>query len=73
MARIVSIGAALQDVYLIDHDDFGTNKRGFFNQLELGAKVDIDEVKFTVGGGNLRWLRSEISSSAWSISSGSCL
>lgn len=51
MARIVSIGAALQDVYLIDHDDFGTNKRGFFNQLELGAKVDIDEVKFTVGGG----------------------
>lgn len=51
MARIVSIGAALQDVYLIDHDDFGTNKRGFFNQLELGAKVDIDEVRFTVGGG----------------------
>ena len=51
MARIVSIGAALQDVYLIDHDDFGTNKRGFFNQLELGSKVDIDEVKFTIGGG----------------------
>lgn len=51
MARIVSIGAALQDVYLIDHDDFGTNKRGFFNQLELGTKVDIDEVKFTIGGG----------------------
>lgn len=51
MARIVSIGAALQDVYLIDHDDFGTNKRGFLNQLELGSKVDIDEVKFTIGGG----------------------
>ena len=31
MARIVSIGAALQDVYLVDHDDFGTNSRGFFN------------------------------------------
>ncbi|MBQ8157070.1 carbohydrate kinase family protein [Candidatus Saccharibacteria bacterium] len=51
MARILSIGAALQDVYLIDHDDFGTNKRGFLNQLELGTKVDIDEVFFTVGGG----------------------
>ena len=51
MARIVSIGAALQDVYLIDHDDFGTNNRGFFNQLELGTKVDIDNIKFSTGGG----------------------
>jgi len=51
MARIVSAGAALQDVYLIDHDDFGTNKRGFFNQIELGAKIDIDKVKFSTGGG----------------------
>jgi len=51
MARIVSIGAALQDVYLIDHDDFGTNSRGFFNQIELGTKVDIDKVKFSTGGG----------------------
>ncbi len=51
MARIVSIGAALQDVYLIDHDDFGTNKRGFFNQLELGSKVDIDKISFSIGGG----------------------
>ncbi len=51
MARIVSIGAALQDVYLIDHDDFDTNSRGFFNQIELGTKVDIDKVKFSTGGG----------------------
>jgi len=51
MARIVSIGAALQDVYLIDHDDFGTNSRGFFNQLELGTKVDIDTIQFSTGGG----------------------
>ena len=51
MARIVSVGAALQDVYLIDHDDFGTNKRGFFNQIELGTKVDIDKIKFSTGGG----------------------
>ncbi len=51
MARIVSVGAALQDVYLIDHDDFGTNSRGFFNQLELGTKVDIDKIQFSTGGG----------------------
>lgn len=51
MARIVSIGAALQDVFLVDSDDFGTNKRGFFNQLELGAKVDIDKIHFSTGGG----------------------
>ena len=51
MARIVSIGSALQDVYLIDHDDFGTNKRGFFNQIELGTKIDIDKVRFSTGGG----------------------
>ena len=51
MARIVSIGAALQDVYLIDRDDFGTNSRGYFNQLELGTKVDIDTIKFSTDGG----------------------
>lgn len=51
MARIASIGAALQDVYLVDHDDFGTNSRGFFNQLELGTKVDIDKIQFSTGGG----------------------
>ena len=51
MARIVSIGAALQDVYLIDSDDFGTNKRGFFNQIELGSKIDIDNINFSTGGG----------------------
>ena len=51
MARIVSIGSALQDVFLIDHDDFGVNQRGFLNQLELGTKVDIDNIHFSVGGG----------------------
>ena len=51
MARIVSVGAALQDVSLIDHDDFGTNSRGYFNQLELGTKVDIDKIQFGTGGG----------------------
>ena len=51
MARIVSVGAALQDVYLIDHDDFGINKRGYFNQIELGSKIDIDKIYFSTGGG----------------------
>ena len=51
MARIVSVGAALQDVFLLDSDDFGTNKKGFFNQLELGSKVDIDRIHFSTGGG----------------------
>ena len=51
MARIVSVGSALQDVYLIDHDDFGTNRQGFFNQLKLSAKIDIDKIKFSTGGG----------------------
>ena len=55
MARIVSIGAALQDVYLIDRDDFtiGVNDegKGYFDHLELGSKIDIDKVQFSTGGG----------------------
>lgn len=54
MARIVSIGSALQDIYLIDRDDFaGANIAGqsIFGQLTIGTKVDIDRVAFEVGGG----------------------
>ncbi|MCL1839966.1 carbohydrate kinase family protein [Candidatus Saccharibacteria bacterium] len=55
MARIVSIGSALQDVYLIDRDDFSTDinikGRGYFDRLELGVKVDIDKILFSTGGG----------------------
>ena len=55
MARIVSIGAAIQDVYLIDRDDFSTNitARGgsYFDRIELGAKIDIDKMEFSTGGG----------------------
>lgn len=50
-ARIVAVGAALQDIYLIDHDDFGINARGYFNQIELGSKIDIDRIFFSSGGG----------------------
>ncbi len=54
MARIVSLGSALQDIYLIDRDDFvSSNYKGqsIFGQLEIGSKVDIDKISFEVGGG----------------------
>ena len=54
MARIVSVGSALQDIYLIDHDDFIGTKKGEESKLEqinIGSKVDIDSVSFEVGGG----------------------
>ena len=54
MARIVSLGSALQDIYLIDHDDFRAstqNGKSIFQSLELGAKFDIDKIAFFVGGG----------------------
>ena len=54
MARIVSLGSALQDIYLIDHDDFVGSKVGNVEKLEqinIGSKVDIDRISFEVGGG----------------------
>ncbi|MBP5674845.1 carbohydrate kinase family protein [Candidatus Saccharibacteria bacterium] len=54
MARILSLGSALQDIYLIDHDDFVGTKKGEVEKLEqinIGSKVDIDRISFEVGGG----------------------
>lgn len=54
MARIVSLGSALQDIYLIDRDDFiGAEVGGasIFSQLLIGTKVDIDRISYEVGGG----------------------
>ena len=54
MARIVSLGSALQDIYLIDRDDFvGAEIAGqsVFGKLVIGDKVDIDRVAYEVGGG----------------------
>lgn len=54
MARIVSLGSALQDIYLIDRDDFAGTKiadQSIFGQLMIGTKVDIDQAAFEVGGG----------------------
>lgn len=52
--KVVCIGSALQDVFLKDSDDFLTvslNGRSVFDRIELGAKVEIDQVFFSTGGG----------------------
>lgn len=56
MARIVSLGSALQDVYLIDHDDLVPTRIGdaaIFGKVLLGSKVDIDKISYEVGGGGV--------------------
>lgn len=56
MARMVSLGAALQDIYLIDHDDLKPTKVGdeaIFGKVLVGSKVDIDRLSYAVGGGGL--------------------
>ena len=54
MARIVSLGSALQDIYLIDRDDFVGAKVGaetIFSKVVIGSKIDIDRMSYEVGGG----------------------
>ncbi|MBQ6570976.1 carbohydrate kinase family protein [Candidatus Saccharibacteria bacterium] len=54
MARIVSLGSALQDIYLVDRDDFVASTIGgssIFGKIEIGTKVDIDKISYEVGGG----------------------
>ena len=60
MARIVALGSALQDLYLIDHDDFVATEvyslssqqhESIFGELKIGSKVDIDRLSYEVGGG----------------------
>ncbi len=54
MARIVSLGSALQDIYLLDGDDFVARPDGnhaIFGKLIVGTKADIDDVSYEVGGG----------------------
>ena len=56
MARIVSLGSALQDVYLIDHDDLAPTTIGdaaIFGKVLVGSKVDIDRISYEVGGGGV--------------------
>lgn len=54
MARIVTLGSALQDIYLVDRDDFASSTvagQSIFGKLVIGDKVDIDKVQYSVGGG----------------------
>lgn len=56
MARIVSLGSALQDIYLIDHDDLSPTSVGdsaFYGKLLVGDKIDIDKISYESGGGGL--------------------
>lgn len=56
MAKIVSVGSALQDIYLIDHDDLAPVNIGtsaIFGNVIVGSKVDIDRLSYEVGGGGV--------------------
>lgn len=56
MARIVSLGSALQDIYLIDHDDLAPTEIGesaILGKVIVGSKVDIDRIRYEVGGGGV--------------------
>lgn len=56
MARIVSLGSALQDIYLIDHDDLvaiAIGDTAIFGKVSVGSKVDIDHISYEVGGGGI--------------------
>lgn len=43
MARIVCLGPALQDIYLLDKQDLAS--------VKIGSKIDIDRISHQVGGG----------------------
>lgn len=54
MVKVLSIGAAVQDVFLSHSDEFRPaceNPRECFLRLELGAKVDVNKIDFSTGGG----------------------
>lgn len=56
VARIVSLGSALQDIYLIDHDDLVPTQIGgeaILGKVLVGSKVDIDRLYYGVGGGGI--------------------
>lgn len=56
MARMVSLGSALQDIYLIDHDDLvakNVDESLLLGKVIVGSKVDIDRISYEVGGGGI--------------------
>lgn len=54
MTRIISVGAAVQDVFLSHSDAFTpvcVEPDKCFEQLPLGAKADVNQINFSTGGG----------------------
>lgn len=54
MARFVTVGAAVQDVFLSNSDYFAPvciNPDTCFEMLELGSKADVNDIHFSTGGG----------------------
>lgn len=55
MTKILSIGAAVQDVFLSHSDEFkpvsDRSAHEQFMKLELGAKADVNNINFSTGGG----------------------
>lgn len=52
--KIVSVGAAVQDVFLSHSDEFTPvveNPHESFMKLDLGAKADVNNITFSTGGG----------------------
>ncbi len=53
MSRIAVLGAASEEVILVDRDDFEAlplDGQSIFGKLAIGSDVDIDKAVFTVGG-----------------------
>lgn len=56
MARIVVIGPALQNIYMIDHDDLKPTAIGeaaIFGKVLVGKSVEIDKAEYSVSGSGL--------------------
>lgn len=56
MAKVLSIGSALQDIYLIDRNDLTPTEIGtesFFGKILVGSKIDIDKLSYEIGGGGV--------------------
>lgn len=54
MLRVVTVGAAVQDVFLSNSDAFAPvckDPETCFQQLELGSKADVNAIFFGTGGG----------------------
>lgn len=56
MARIVTLGSALQDIFLIDHNDLAPTNIGseaILGKILVGSKIEIDKIAYGIGGSGL--------------------